>query len=740
MVCSFEPARHFAALELSAGRLPTWIPYQFAGAPFIWPKFSPFCFLQCCTRSPIVLAWTQLLEALVAGIGVYVFSRRVLGVSFWPATLGGWCYPLTGFFIFWQGYPSSQSIVWLPWIMLAVYKTAQGPKPLAPVGLAVATYLVLTSGHLDIAGQVLLASGVFAIWCVMDAYRRDWFRRQARRVILALAIGWAFGFLLAAPAILPMVEYAQTGARIARRGAGSEERPPSGLAALPQIVLPDMYGQSIRVVKGNILESSAAAYTGLLATLLLAPLAWCSRRHRSIGNFGAFLALLGLSWTLNIPGFVNLFRLPGLNMMSHNRLVFVASFAILALSVIGLEVLLSGPIAKRGWSWMPLGILVALFAWCIFRMAVLPDLLEPRLGQAVESGPLANIHDPEQVLNVQSWFVSHYAAAAVWCALAIGGWWLIWSGRARQLWLLPTLGAFMWGDLLWFGYGRSPQCDPALYYPRIPILDQIAKSVPGRIIGFKCLPANLASMCGLRDVRGYDGVDPERLLDLMEIAATPGSMKLRYARMLWASPKIYPTAEGDIRLSPVLDALAVRYVICRGDPVPGTRPAFQAPDYWVVENRAALPRAYIPRRVEVVPDKNLRLRKLASPGFDPRELAFVETPVELPTSCQGAVDISEEVPTRITISARMETPGLLVLADLWDKGWHAYKDGVRLTVLRANHAVRGVVLPAGPTKLVFRYEPASLAWGLRIAGLAALGLIVWMGILGRRHYSARQVH
>ena len=32
------------------------------------------------------------------------------------------------------------------------------------------------------------------------------------------------------------------------------------------------------------MESSAAAYAGVLATLLVAPLAWCSRRHRSINR------------------------------------------------------------------------------------------------------------------------------------------------------------------------------------------------------------------------------------------------------------------------------------------------------------------------------------------------------------------------------------------------------------------------------------------------------------------------
>ena len=64
-----EPARRFVAAEFHAGRLPMWNPYNFAGAPFVWPKFSPFLALQCATTSPVMLAWSQMLAAIVAGVG-----------------------------------------------------------------------------------------------------------------------------------------------------------------------------------------------------------------------------------------------------------------------------------------------------------------------------------------------------------------------------------------------------------------------------------------------------------------------------------------------------------------------------------------------------------------------------------------------------------------------------------------------------------------------------------------------
>jgi hypothetical protein len=586
---------------------------------------------------------------------------------------------------------------------------------------------------------VLLTSGIYALWCLWDAYPKKWFDARARGAVLFLALGWSLGFSLAAPHLLPLLQYAQTGARMERREAGEEERPPVGLAALPQVVVPDIYGSTQRGSlpmfpkgQGNLLESSAAAYAGVLATLLMAPLAWCSRPHRAINIFWMLLSMFALSWCLDVPGVVEFFRLPGLNMMSHNRLVFAASFATLALAAVGLEALQRGDAVRRWWFWLPAALLGALCFWCVASAWVVPGQIAASLEPLVRQGTsLIWVRDMEGVRQVQAWFRRAYAASAVLCGLGVGGWLCLLFQSRWQPWLVPVLGILLPGDLLWFAYGRSPQCDPALYYPRIPVLEEITKSAPGRVIGYNCLPTALAGTQGLHDIRGYDSVDPARLMDLMAIVADPNAQvaMLPYALTQRLVPRSEMLPPDGIHLSPVLDMLGVRYVILRGVPPQGIHPVFQGFDYWVLVNRAALPRAFVPRRVETVPDDRDRLEKLASPQFDPREVAYVESSVSLPSRCSGSATIVDEIPTRIKVSLQMETPGLVVLADLWDRGWRAYLGGQPVPILRTNHAVRGVVVPAGIGTLEFRYEPASLAWGLRLAGFTAVLLLGWLGTI-----------
>ncbi len=732
-VLVFEVQRQFAAREIRAGRWPKWNPHNFTGVPLV-DSYSPFRLISFLLPAPIWLAWIQLLKSLVAGLGAYAFFRRVVRADFRPAAIGGICYPLTGFFILWQGYHLSSAAAWFPWILLATDQAIRRPRGWGGPALAALSGVVLSSA-IGFAGQILLASAVFALWCLIDEY--GWPPgRPALRPLAAAAGAWTLGLLLAMAYLLPAGEYMMTGVRAAQRAGGAEERPPVGLAALPQTVLPDIYGSwhrgSFRIVGGNRLSSSAAAYTGFVATLLLAPLALCSRRHRSQNVFWLVFGFLGLAWVLAVPGLVQVLRLPGLNMLSHNRSVFATSFAILSLAVIGLGWIDRGAIRPRRWFWLAIVVLALIAAWGLYRSTHLPEPLASQLPGMLEAGrPVLNIPDGAALERVRETFMANYRKAAALAVLTCSFWLVLGREPRPRPWLVPLLGVVLVADLLGFAYGLAPQCDPGLDYPEISVLERLEGAPPGRILGVDCLPPGLNRRFGLRDVRGYDAVDPARVVELLEIARDPASPTPGYGRLLWWRPRWVDLRPDGARLSPILDLLGVRYLIFRGSPPAATKPLLSGDDYWVVENPRALPRAFVPRQVRTAENGAQRLELLADDDFDPREVAYVEARVDLPEDSRGKATIVGEIPTRITVDLDMQTPGLVVLSDQWHAGWKARIDGKPAAILRTNHALRGVIAPAGPAQLVFSYEPASLALGIRLMLAALFGLLVWAALVLR---------
>jgi len=286
----------------------------------------------------------------------------------------------------------------------------------------------------------------------------------------------------------------------------------------------------------------------------------------------------------------------------------------------------------------------------------------------------------------------------------------------------------MTGELLMFAYGYHPQCDPSLYYPALPVLQAIHTKPAGRTLCVNCLPANLHASQGLRDVRGYDAIDPRLILDLLDLGRDPTDHSPAYARAQLYRPQVGVSAKDKLVLPPVLDMLNVRYVV-----FPIRLPISQEPiladsTYVVYANPNAVDRVWIPAQVQVVPDESQVLHALSQYTFNPRQTAFVPTPHQLSKECRGTAQIVAEQPCAITVAADMATSGLLVLADQWAAGWTADVDGQPNEIIRTNHALKGVVLPAGKHTIVFRYDPPGLRAGLLCMALACAVLLI--GVAG----------
>ena len=720
-VLQTELDRVFTAREVRAGRIPFWNPYNYCGVPFLANNnaavFSPFMIPSYLHPGPLAIAWTVLLRALVAGAGAYLFFRLAVRVSWWPALVGAWCFPLIGQVVMLSWIHHASVISLLPWMFLAVHAAVRNPRGLGGPGLAFATLLVLLSGKLDTSAQVLLASGLYALWCLYEEHLAHGF--VARRLGVALAVlaaGWGLGLAAAAPVLLPTKEYLATSSRVAEQSGAKEfDFPGQGIAGLPQVVLPSVYGTELGTYiggNGNIIESAASAYTGFLAALVLVPFAWTARARgrRSAHVFWIVAFLLAMAPILNIPLLQSIYHLFPFNLLHANRFAFVAAFAVLATAVLGLDVLERKELRAPWWFGLVAALLLAAAGWWIYRMAVPPALAR----QHFDAATIAT-------------FRPVYLRGVVLAVFALG---LLALARFRPALLTAparrrTLGAILVAEMTLTAAGFIPQSPPSQYYPPHPTLSAIAGSAPGRICGAGVLPANLNRTHGLSDVRGYDGLDPLPLVRLLEIANPEWGKSIDYA----ITQDFVPIA------SPVLDLLGLRYRIIGGTP-PAGQPHLvaAAAGFWVHESSTALPRPFVPRTHKNVSDSETAFAGLADPAFDPAEIAFVELQHEAdlpPMPAEGRAIIAEEVPGRLRIEFEMTTPGVLVLQDLWYPGWRAHVDyggdneSGEIEILRANGALQAVYLQAGSGTLELRYRPSSFTGGIVLGGMSLVILGFW---------------
>ena len=200
---------------------------------------------------------------------------------------------------------------------------------------------------------------------------------------------------------------------------------------------------------------------------------------------------------------------------------------------------------------------------------------------------------------------------------------------------------------------------------------------------------------------------------------------------------------------PLLDLLGVRYVLSdvplqhagerQQPPDPRTGAPWRPPggEFFVYERATALPRAFVVPRLEVAADDDAVVKAMADPAFRPREVAYVTRtelgdralPATDPRAAQRAVHFRKDHATAIELEVDDGAAGLLLLADTWLPGWTATVDGADVPILRADHAMRAVAIPAGRSVVEFTYTAPrqALGFSLTLLALVALAAAAWRG-------------
>ena len=740
LVSFLYPTYRFAAHTLSQGRLPLWNPHLYGGAPFIGDIQAGFLyppnlllFLLNPTFDYRWMQWLGIGHLWWAGLGVYVLVRT-LGQSRPAALLAaigfGFCDVL---FIHLGNLNLIAVLSWSGWILAACHRMLTRGS-LLWAGVAGALFATANyAGHAQSSYYLGLAVGLYTLavlgtrhWGSSSETDAPPLRRFLAALRYPLAV-LALTALLSAPILLPSIEmlpYTKRAAFDAQNSA-SYSLPPG--PALVGLLTPGFFGRGPQNYWGPW-DRVELPYAGLVTLLLaggalLLPMA--EKRRRMIPWFAlalfGFVAALGgytpvHGWLTAILPEYGSFRAPA-------RTIVLWALAVAVLAAMGLDALLGGrqkeqealdsPHSARYFSVIQIGspaLLLVLVPLTLVATRVLQggDVALQRAIMAGQAGLLA---------------------LAVWLAVRL----LVGLYRRNRLTsgalagLVPIL---LLVELTVAGanidVGRK---DPTRGFVHLEIrafLREQAGADEGR-------PFRIDARTGIYDLWQPDTA---ALTGLQDVWGVHNPLTLTHWEGLWEN--------NGGRGTRIYDLLNVRFVLVRdGTPLPEQYTlAYDAPGPLAVyENPDPLPRAWLVAGALIAPDEEAVLAALQEPGFEPTEAVVLlredgHSPVE-GSAAQGMdapVSVQAYSENEMVLTANAENAGYLVLSEVWFPGWQATVNGAAAPVLRANHTLRALPVPAGELTVRLWYAPESWERGLTMFGVGILllaGLCLWQVVGGR---------
>lgn len=736
----------FEVRELSAGRLPLWNPYAFAGSPF-WADvqaavFYPFSLLTLLLSSPwgfspFALALEALAHFWLAAVFMYLFVRRITQ-SRAAAVISALTFTFSGYL---TGYPSQQlavleADVWLPLMLYFLYQanqklgeSAKGesggtiffnlqPSALSPLLLAgVAWGLTLLAGH---------PQSAFIVACVSLAYflYLRFTHRALRRAPCALrftshtALFLLTGLGLAAIQFIPAIEYTL----LSVRAEGTYDKMSGGFPLIDviQFLLPGQvshYSPLYMGVIGLILASMAVFTTPARNrhTIFWALVAAVALFISFGGNTFLYTPLY-----LAVPGF-SIFR-------GQERWAFVVAFGLSVLAGYGFKALQCQVVGSK----------VAETDLTLPASRLTPHVPRTtyhalRLTRYLFLFSLLLLFLFFVGLNQTGWtsqspFYGLLGAATVLTILLALAW-LLWKFAPQMSPVLFTsfTAALICFDLFTVNWQTNLYPQPFEWHTRIPaVVTAIKKDAasspdePFRVYNEFRLYDNYGMPYEIEDLWGASPLRPVRydqfLAPPMPIERTWELLNVKYV-ITWRKELYVPSTI-------IYEESAEKYTT------------------YVHRLNTVGPRAWLVTQTETANDSTI-LQKIADPNFDRWNIALLEEIGRFAWRLEIGDGINDATHTtfsvqRLTFNASSltyrvttSTPALLVLSEIDYPGWQAVIDGQPASILRADYVLRAIPVPAGEHTVELNFWPLSITVGMVISGLSLLGVLVLL-IFARR--------
>jgi hypothetical protein len=698
---------------------PLWNPYILCGTPLLadsqsallFPLNWPFYVL------PLFLGFTvsALLKMFIASFGTYLFARK-LSLSHQASILAGTIYTFSSFNVFWLNHPHTNVTIFFPLLLLLAQSLIEGPtrSKMAVLGLTVG--LQLLGGHVELAFHVAFAVSLFFFFRLTD----DWKGVKAffHRLILFVG-GYTLGFFLAGVLMIPFLEFlSQSATWHIRSGENPFFLKPIGFISMFLSDFFTLRGWSSLLIHFNAINLYVGIFPLILAVVVMAG------RPRRISFFFAALGLLALDVVFGLPPLFPL--LVSLPLFKQAPNFYMVIFYVLGMSLLG-AMGLDWVLTMNGDRELQRKVKRVLI---VFILVFLP-LVIGILFLAMKTYPLSTVlkEHPGALASPWSFVFSQIGENLARDIIFAGLSYLLIVAALRIQRFKWLLGGLVVGitfvDLVMAGSGWNPvipvRWARAPSPPAIRFLDQDKEIY--RVAGIApVMPPNLATLCELQDVRGYDVPVEYRYHHFFQRA-------LKGEINWW----IYEFAKFEGGAMPFLSLLNVKYLLSLA-PLPSPLALVYDEEVKVYQNPDVFPRAFLVHQAETVKDGIEGLDRVIALGPRLKHIAVLEgslpepftklTKAETEERSGDRIQIIGYAARQVEIEVETPSPGILILGDTYYPGWKAEIEGKEAPIFRTNYFLRGIAVGPGRHRIKFFYRPVSFSIGFGLTVIAG-AMILW---------------
>lgn len=669
------PARAFVGASIARGESPAWMPGIYTGFPSlaqieVGTLYPSNLALFGLLPPYAAIAWAQILPLAIGGIGVFLLARE-LAIPLDARLLACGAFSLSGFMIaHLRQLNMVDAAAWIPFVLLGVERIAAGREGRAPLWLALVWAIEILAGHPQITYfTALVALSYFAA--------RWWQSRPAERWSswAWLGLSLMLGTLLAAAQLLPAIELSRLTYRQAGLSFEEAAKYPVSPLNVWTFFVPGLFGEarddSFRL-SGLFWEQYG--YVGVLPAILAIVGVVVERRNRHVRllagiTVASYLLVLGkntplFGWAFAAVPGMSAFRFP-------TRFLVFVELGLALLAGFGLAACLEMLHGTR-----------RSFAAALVVGVTAADLWGHQMRQVPQ-------------VDAEQWFAPIDTVRILSDA----------GARLREPWRYLTLdAALVHGETYHGAHGWAGDLTP---YVRLRAL----------------LQPSFNLLFGFEAPDGYANLVPRSYEAIWGSEKQPGIRSARHLETGELEPEVGKIARlFNVRF--LLSVAPLRSELLRSV----GRSSEGVEVYEVIDT---LPRAFVVGETVAASTEKDAIRLLTEPAFDPDRQAVVEREtVRLPDDAGASRNVSvvHRTNTELTLRARLEQPGLLVVSEAYYPGWQATVDRVGAPVLRVNGMMRGVILAAGDHEVVFRFRSRSIAVGFLVSGLT----IVFVVAIGRR--------